>query len=274
MIKAIISDSDGTLVNTLYLIRHGQYEAGVEYLLERGIPQNDIPEYAVYESYINKSVGGPTRDTFEKTIKLLYGKTHKHHLKNIDFDELNSRLQPIQDHIAPLYVHPFHGLTELFNWAGNNNIDMGIFTSGDRRMVIRNYGVSLPVLGYTELFKADEISVKERFAAFISRAKAVYGLSHFEIMTCDVINKPKPDPEGILKLMELLKVKPDEVIACGDHPVDIIAAKRAGIYAIGTAHGFGTPAELTEAGALRVVDDLLAIPKLIDAHNRGESKLF
>lgn len=28
MIKAIISDSDGTLVNTLYLIRHGQYEAG------------------------------------------------------------------------------------------------------------------------------------------------------------------------------------------------------------------------------------------------------
>jgi hypothetical protein len=29
-IRAVIADSDGTLLNTLYLIRHGQYEASVE----------------------------------------------------------------------------------------------------------------------------------------------------------------------------------------------------------------------------------------------------
>jgi len=274
MIKALISDSDGTLVNTLYLIRHGQYEAGVEYLRELGIPTSDIPQYSVYESYINKSVGGPTRDTVEKTLKLLFGKTHQLHLKKVDFDELNARLEPIQDHISPLYVHPFHGLTELFTWLGNNDIGLGIFTSGDRRMIIRHYGVSLPVLGYTELYKADDIPVNERFAAFISRAKAVYGISRFEIVTSDVVTKFKPDPEGILKLMDFLKVRADEVIAFGDHPVDMIAAKRAGIHAIGTAHGFGTPAELTEAGAIRVVNDLQSIPELIEAHNRGGSPLF
>ena len=117
IIKAIISDADGTLVNTLYLVRHGQYEAAVDYLLERNVPRHDIPQYEEYESYINKSVGGSTRETFEKTIRLLFDKTHKHHLDHIDFDELNERLQPIQDRIAPLYVHPFYGLTELFGWA-------------------------------------------------------------------------------------------------------------------------------------------------------------
>ena len=274
MIKALISDSDGTLVNTVYLIRHGQYEAGVEYLQELGVPASDIPEYSVYESYINKSVGGPTRDTVEKTLTMLFGKTHKHHLKKIDFDELNARLKPIQDRIAPLYVHPYHGLTELFDWVGKNAISLGIFTSGDRRQILRHYGMSLPPLGYTELYKADDIPINERFAAFVARTKAVYGISHFEIVTSDVIKKSKPDPEGILKLMDLLQVKSDEVIAYGDHPVDILAAKRAGVHAIGTAHGFGTPAELTEAGAVRVVDELLLIPQIIEDHNNGKSKLF
>jgi phosphoglycolate phosphatase-like HAD superfamily hydrolase len=274
MIKAIISDSDGTLVNTLYLIRHGQYEAGVEYLLELGVPQSDIPPYSVYESYINKSVGGPTRDTVEKTLTMLFGKMHEHHLKKVDFDELDKRLKPIQDRISPLYVHPYHGLTELFSWTGNNNISLGIFTSGDRRMIIRHYGVSLPVLGYTELYKADDIPVNERFAAFVARAKAVYGMSHFEIVASDVLTKHKPDPEGILKLMQALRVKPEEVIVCGDLPVDMIAAKRAGVHSVGMAHGFGTPAELTEAGAIRVVGQLLEIPQLIEDHNNGKNKLF
>ena len=56
MIKALISDSDGTLVDTLYLIRHGQYEAASEYLLSKGVALHDIPDYKTYETYINKSV--------------------------------------------------------------------------------------------------------------------------------------------------------------------------------------------------------------------------
>ena len=120
MIKAIISDADGTLVNTLYLIRHGQYETAVEYLIELGVPRHDIPEYDVYESFINQSVGGSTRETFEKTVRMLYEGTHDHYLDKIDFDDLDSRLASIQDHIAPLYVHPFHGLTEFFTWLGES----------------------------------------------------------------------------------------------------------------------------------------------------------
>lgn len=101
MIKAIISDADGTLVNTIYLIRHGQYEAVAEYLAEQGVPKQDIPDYDTYESYVNKSVGGSTRETLEKTIRLLFSRTHEQHIGKIDFDALDARLTPVQDRIAP-----------------------------------------------------------------------------------------------------------------------------------------------------------------------------
>lgn len=274
MINAIISDADGTLVNTVFLIRHGQYETTVEYLRESRIPMHDIPTYEVYESFINKSVGGPTRETFEKTLRLLFGETHEHHLAKIDFDALDKRLEPVQDHIAPLYVHPFHGLTELFSWTGQSKTSFGIFTSGNRRMIIRNFGVSLPVMGYTDLFRADDIPVAERLEAFIARAKAVYGIPNLAIVTCEDVTKTKPDPEGILRLMDTLAVAPEEVVVLGDHAVDMHAAKAAGVHAIGISHGFGTHAELKEAGAIRIVEDLASLPKLIEAHNTGESPLF
>lgn len=274
MIKAIISDADGTLVNTTYLIRHGQYEAAAEYMTERGVPRHDIPDYKTYESYINRSVGGPTRETFEKTIRLLFSSTHEHHLPKINFDELDSRLEPIQDHLAPLYVHPFHGLTELLTWLGKNTLSIGIFTSGNRRMIIRNFGVSLPVLGYTDLFKANELPVSDRTNAFIARAQAVYGIPAFSLATCEDVTKTKPDPEGILRLLSNLNVKTHEALLLGDHPVDMKAAHAAGVKSIGISHGFGSPAELKEAGAIKIVDNLATIPALIEDHNSGRSILF
>lgn len=263
-IKAIISDADGTLVNTIYLIRHGQYEVAVEYLIERGIPKEDIPTYDIYESYINKSVGGSTIETFEKTLTLLFGKTQAHHLGKINFAELDSRLAPTQDYIARLYVHPFHGLTELFTWAGKTKTSFGIFTSGNRRMIVRNFGISLPVLGYTDLFLADHIDVSQRLEAFIQRTKAVYGIPHVAVVTCEEVKKTKPNPEGILTLIEKLGVKKDEVVVLGDHPVDMQAANAAGVISIGISHGFGTPAELTAAGASQIVDDLSSLPRILD----------
>lgn len=274
MIKAIISDADGTLVNTLYLIRHGQYETAVEYLIERGIPRHDIPDYETYVHFINKSVGGSTRETFEKTIRMLFSETHEHHLKTIDFDEIDQRLAPVQDRIAPLYVHPFHGLNELFSWLGTSNTSLGIFTSGNRRMILRNFGVSLPTLGYNDLFRADEIPVSIRLESFIARTKAIYGIPRLAAVSCEDTSAAKPDPEGILRLMNLLQVSSDEVIVLGDHPIDMISAINAGIHAIGITHGFGTPAELKSAGAIYTIDNLGSIPQLIEDHNSGKNQLF
>jgi phosphoglycolate phosphatase-like HAD superfamily hydrolase len=207
-------------------------------------------------------------------LRLLFGEANAHHLDKVDFDELNKQLEPIQDYLAPLYVHPFHGLTELFTWLGANHMDLGIFTSGNRRMIIRNFGVSLPVLGFTDLFRLDKINISERFEAFIARAQAVYGIPQFSVVTCEDVTKTKPDPEGILRLMEKLTLSPDEIIVLGDHTTDMKAAKAAGAHAIGISHGFGSPAELKEAGAVLIIEDLASLPKIIEAHNSGESEIF
>lgn len=273
-IKAIIAGSDGTLVDTMYLIRHGQYETAVEYMVERGIARHDIPGYEDYESFINKSVGGSTKDTFEKTLHLLFGERHAEHLKAINFDDLDRRLEPVQDRLAPLYIHPFHGLTEMLAWMGKEKLSLGLFTSGSRYQIVRNLGTALPALGYADLFSNFRVSEDEKLTALVARTKAVYGLPKFSIVTCDDVKQTKPNPEGLLKTLKELGVKPDEAIMVGDLDVDIIAGVKAGVTSVGIAHGFGTPADLTAAGAVRVVDDLNELRAAIEAHNSGEKALF
>jgi phosphoglycolate phosphatase-like HAD superfamily hydrolase len=133
-IKALLSDSDGTLVDTPNLIRHGQYEAAHTYLTKHGIPDQDIPDYPTYEALLHQVVGGRTRDTIEATVRLLY-EHQPHHLEGIDFDELYALLDPIQDRIAPEYIKGYPGLADMLSWLGSASIKLAIFSSGDRRIV-------------------------------------------------------------------------------------------------------------------------------------------
>lgn len=267
-IKALISDADGTLVNTLYLIRHGQYEAAAEYLSARGISRSHLPPYEVYEDYINKSVGGPTRETFQRTLSLLFS-DHKNLSEQVDFDELDHTLQPIQDRLAPLYVHPFYGLTQLFEWLGKKDICLGIFTSGSPHHIVRNFGVSIPALGHTELYRDTVAGDHEKLAAFKQRVSAVFGISKLSVVTCEDVSAFKPDPEGILKLLQDLGLGKHEVLVIGDHAVDMQAAKAAGIQSVGVSHGFGTPAELHAAGAKKVVHTLHEVMEYVEEINAG-----
>ena len=48
------------------------------------------------------------------------------------------------------------------------------------------------------------------------------------ILTADDIQRPKPDPEGFLKAMELLEANPDECVIFEDSDVGIEAALKTG----------------------------------------------
>lgn len=52
-------------------------------------------------------------------------------------------------------------------------------------------------------------------------------------VTGDEVEKPKPDPEGIHKILKELNTLPEKAIFIGDSNSDIIAGKRAGIETIG-----------------------------------------
>ncbi|MDW0117934.1 HAD family hydrolase [Sporosarcina thermotolerans] len=53
------------------------------------------------------------------------------------------------------------------------------------------------------------------------------------LITGDDVSKPKPDPEGLVKALSLLKVESSEAIFVGDSDADIIAGVQANVFTIG-----------------------------------------
>jgi phosphoglycolate phosphatase/pyrophosphatase PpaX len=49
-----------------------------------------------------------------------------------------------------------------------------------------------------------------------------------ELVTGDVVTKPKPDPEGIFKAMRTLQSQPSETLVVGDSGSDVLAGQVAG----------------------------------------------
>jgi len=54
-------------------------------------------------------------------------------------------------------------------------------------------------------------------------------LTKFTIFTREDFIHPKPDPEGIIKIIEKHEVPPDSVIYVGDSYIDAIAAQKSGV---------------------------------------------
>lgn len=255
-IKAIISDADGTLVDTLHLIRHGQYETAKKYLTQHGIPEDNLPTYQAYEHHLHQVLGGSARETLERTVRLLYQKTPAN-LVGIDFDALHALLNPIQDKIAPKYVKAFAGLQQMLEWLGKEQVSLAVFTSGTPHHIVRNFGIALPGLGMTTLFTNTQPSELEKLAQLEQKLEQVFSILKVTFVTCNDVSATKPDPESILVAMDRLDISRDEAAILGDHWVDMEAGKNAGVLLrIGVSHGFDDEAKLEKAGATHVIHKL------------------
>lgn len=258
-VSCIISDADGTLVDTVSLIRHGQYEAAKTYLEHHGIPAEHIPSYETYERFLNSAVGGSTRETFERTFRLLYERTPEH-LDGIDYDELNATLKPIQDRIAPSYVKPMPGLVKFLFWVGSTGRSLAIFTSGSAHMVVRNFGIALPELGLTELYLDTDQTDARKQAQFIAAMRAHFGIRKLTVVTCEDVTRTKPNPESFELALDRLDGKRADTAVLGDHSADMETGVNAGVaICIGITHGFHEDSQLVAAGATHVVDSLEAV---------------
>jgi pyrophosphatase PpaX len=70
------------------------------------------------------------------------------------------------------------------------------------------------------------------------------------VVTADMTERHKPDPEPVLKALELLGSSPSEAAFVGDSPFDIESGKAAGVYAVAVSWGKIHPEErLLAAGA-------------------------
>lgn len=266
-VEALLSDADGTFVDTADLIRHGQHIAARSFLTDRGIPSGEIPTYEQYEKLLNKVVGGSARQTLERTVKALY-EDRTHHLEGMDYDKLNSLLDPIQDRLAPGYVKAFPGLPELLSQVGALGLKMSIFSSGTPHHIVRNFGIALdPQMGeYSDWAHANkDVSHADQLKKFIELMRAEFHIPSLTVITCDDTGEhTKPDPFGLNLSMERLGVSPEQSLVLGDHAYDMQAAVNAGIeHRVGITHGFDDATTLREAGATAIISSLTELPPLL-----------
>lgn len=79
----------------------------------------------------------------------------------------------------------------------------------------------------------------------ILKARGVYDLFDF-VIGPDQVERPKPDPAGILRTLEVTGLRPGDVLYCGDTTIDAQAGQNAGVDFCAVLNGT-TPAQDFEA---------------------------
>lgn len=85
-----------------------------------------------------------------------------------------------------------------------------------------------------------------------------------EVTSSADVGTAKPEPDIIEVAIGKAGVAPDEAVIVGDSVWDIEAAGRAGVAAIGVLSGGFGEAELKDAGAVEVYDDVAALLAALD----------
>jgi phosphoglycolate phosphatase len=73
----------------------------------------------------------------------------------------------------------------------------------------------------------------------------------------------KPDPAGAMLISETLGISPTNMIYMGDSDVDMITARRAGMFAVGVLWGFRSGEELRANGAEILLNSPAGLLKLL-----------
>lgn len=75
----------------------------------------------------------------------------------------------------------------------------------------------------------------------------------------------KPDRSAALKIAELMKVNPEEILYLGDSDVDMMTAAGAGMYPIGVTWGFRSAEELKKNGARSLIAKPMELLNILSA---------
>jgi phosphoglycolate phosphatase len=217
MIKAIIFDLDGTLINTL----GGIANACNHVLIKNGFPTNETNDYC---DFVGNGLAMTMFRALPKKMQEEIGASNSHMQNQKDMhgetDFENEKLKGyISELIAYYAKNPitetflYDGIPEVLSYLKKSDIPWGIHTN-------KTYSIALDVA--SAFFSSDEY----------------IGLSG----PCDTIKK-KPDPQGSLALLD--KAFPDnngyklsEIIYIGDTEVDIETARNLGIKIISVSWGF------------------------------------
>lgn len=143
----------------------------------------------------------------DEDIKAMFGPAEDDIIrKHFEADQVDAAIEKYHgyywDH-HDSWVERSLEIEELLDFIKQNGLQLAIMTGKGRRSL----DLSLKALEMEDLF---EMTV-----------------------TGDEVMRPKPDAEGILKILKALDTAPEEAVFIGDSDVDIKAGKSAGVETVG-----------------------------------------
>lgn len=86
-----------------------------------------------------------------------------------------------------------------------------------------------------------------------------------QVTGAEDVDEAKPEPDLVHAALDLAGVPADRAVFVGDSVWDVEAAARAGVPCVGVLSGGTSEAELRDAGAVAVVEDVAALLRDLDA---------
>jgi len=83
------------------------------------------------------------------------------------------------------------------------------------------------------------------------------------LLTAEDTERARPDPESLLKAIELLESTASQTFYCGDTPQDIIQGRRAGVKTIGVTTGLHSRSELEKEKPDFIFDNIEAVLSIL-----------
>ena len=97
--------------------------------------------------------------------------------------------------------------------------------------------------------------ISNKFDKAVKNLCEDYFCGLIDIAIGESIDTPKkPSPDGVYKILKILKSDKNKTVMIGDSEVDIQTAKNAEIYSVGVLWGYRSEEILTNAGADELVD--------------------
>jgi pyrophosphatase PpaX len=164
------------------------------------------------------------REIPDAELAALVGGSNIHdQMRAIDAAQVDELVRVYREHNEPLHdeLEAFEGIEHVLAELRREGRRLGIVTAKRRKTVELAFAV-LPLERYFDV-----------------------------VVTSDMTERHKPDPEPVLTALERLGVSPAEAAFVGDSPFDVASGKAAGVFTVAVAWGNIHPIEnLAEADAL------------------------
>ncbi|MFB0563109.1 MAG: HAD family hydrolase [Candidatus Lokiarchaeia archaeon] len=194
----------------------------------------------VIEILIKYGVPESTLSLNQSILMMLENSIPYIHSQDDSNSKITSMIREVDERVEKYEIEAAHktslipGAIEVLQNLKNIGLKLGVFTLNKNSVVS---------------FLLNRMGIRSFFDVVVAR---------------DDVERPKPDPGHLKKVLYLLGITAHEAIVVGDHPNDIISARSVGAKSIGVLSSGHTAEELKLAGADLVLKDVSSIiPELL-----------